>query len=176
MEGRRLGHRWLTLASSGHCLLSCEVQVAGADAAGLADVFRQDGPAVTDGHWGLLFHKHRWCKDDKDLTLAIAETKAKQRTPKMENACLLWPWAVLAPMVPKSCVCGFSQAATAWPGSWPPGARGQPGWRKCPMAARCSRREPGREPEEQSGRGSRSRGCALGCFGQPPSQVGTPRE
>lgn len=81
--------------------------MAGADAAGLADVFRQDGPAVTDGHWGLLFHKHRWCKDDKDLTLAIAETKAKQRTPKWKMPAFSGPGLCWLRWFPKAVSVGF---------------------------------------------------------------------
>lgn len=37
-----------------------------------------------DGHWGLLFHKHRWCKDDRDLT------HSPQQKPKQNKGHPTW--------------------------------------------------------------------------------------
>lgn len=63
---------------------------------GLADVSRRAWLAVIDGHWGLLFRKHRWFKDDKDLT-HLPEQKPKQnkghpkwKTPAFSSPGLSW--------------------------------------------------------------------------------------
>lgn len=82
--------------------------MAGAEAVDLAHVFRGAWLAVIDGHWGLLFRKHHWFKDDKDLT-HLPEQKPKQNKghPKRKTPAFSSPGLSWLRWFPKAMSVGF---------------------------------------------------------------------